>query len=169
MFPWVTRLSLTVYQITAITYNFSQKKRCFLVTISKPLTLYLSLLIWIVFLQEEIKTLMTYLIEKYFNTFEGINYVQTFKGLKQRYDQQQERAVLMNRLDTLFTVFLLYLFYNEWQKNNWYMKRLDKCYVVFFINAASYICYSLESIWNQLRWIKNITRKSKSRQVCIMF
>jgi len=38
--------------------------------------------------KEDIKTLITYLVEKHFAAFEGVTYVQTFKALRQRYDQR---------------------------------------------------------------------------------
>jgi len=48
-------------------------------------------------LQEDIKTLITYLVEKHFSAFEGVTYVQTFKALRQRYDQRAERSVMADR------------------------------------------------------------------------
>ncbi|XP_078001272.1 serine/threonine-protein phosphatase 4 regulatory subunit 3-like isoform X2 [Glandiceps talaboti] len=40
---------------------------------------------------EDIKSLITYVIESHNDTFQDINYVQTFKVLKIKYDQQQDR------------------------------------------------------------------------------
>ncbi|GAB0092491.1 Serine/threonine-protein phosphatase 4 regulatory subunit 3 [Sergentomyia squamirostris] len=40
---------------------------------------------------EDIKTLCTYFVEKFGKVFEDIEYVQTFKSLKTKYDQHQER------------------------------------------------------------------------------
>ena len=42
-------------------------------------------------LQEDIKSLTCYIVEKHYDAFEGVIYVQTFKNLKQRYEQHQDR------------------------------------------------------------------------------
>ena len=42
-------------------------------------------------LQEDIKSLTSHIVENYYDSFEGVDYVQTFKTLKQRYEQQQDR------------------------------------------------------------------------------
>lgn len=42
-------------------------------------------------LQEDIKSLTAHVIENYWKALEDVDYVQTFKGLKLRYDQQRER------------------------------------------------------------------------------
>ena len=44
--------------------------------------------------RQDIKTLITYLVEKHFAAFENVTYVQTFKALRQRYDQ---RTVVTDR------------------------------------------------------------------------
>ena len=44
-----------------------------------------------VLLQEDIKSLTCYIVEKHYGAFEGVSYVQTFKNLKQRYEQHQDR------------------------------------------------------------------------------
>lgn len=40
---------------------------------------------------EDIKSLCTYFVEKFGKIFDDIEYVQTFKGLRTKYDQQQDR------------------------------------------------------------------------------
>ena len=42
-------------------------------------------------LQEDVKSLITYVVEDYMSSFESVDYVQTFKGLKMRYDQERDR------------------------------------------------------------------------------
>jgi len=42
-------------------------------------------------LQEDIKSLTCYIVEKHYEAFESVAYVQTFKNLKQRYEQHQDR------------------------------------------------------------------------------
>ncbi|XP_052869118.1 serine/threonine-protein phosphatase 4 regulatory subunit 3 [Anopheles cruzii] len=41
--------------------------------------------------QEDIKSLYTYFVENFGKRFDGVQYVQTFKTLKTKYDQQQDR------------------------------------------------------------------------------
>ena len=48
-------------------------------------------------MQEDIKVLITYLVEKHFGAFEGVTYVQTFKALRQRYDQRADHTVITDR------------------------------------------------------------------------
>lgn len=43
------------------------------------------------YLQEDIKTLYTYIVESFEKVLENVQYVQTFKLMKQRYYQLQER------------------------------------------------------------------------------
>jgi len=40
---------------------------------------------------EDVKSLITYVVEDYMSSFESVDYVQTFKGLKMRYDQERDR------------------------------------------------------------------------------
>lgn len=42
---------------------------------------------------EDIKSLMTYVIENFYNELENFNYVRTFKDLKLRYDQHKEKPI----------------------------------------------------------------------------
>ena len=42
------------------------------------------------FFQEDIKSLITYVVETHFKAFENVEYVETFKKLKQRFDQHQD-------------------------------------------------------------------------------
>ena len=42
-------------------------------------------------LQEDMKSLTGHIVERHYKAFEDVNYVKTFKNLKQRYDQQQDR------------------------------------------------------------------------------
>lgn len=42
-------------------------------------------------LQEDIKSLTAHVIENYWKALEDVDYVQTFKGLKLRFEQQRER------------------------------------------------------------------------------
>ena len=44
-------------------------------------------------LQEDIKLLVSYVVERHFAAFEGVTYVQTFRVLKQRHEQQLDRAL----------------------------------------------------------------------------
>ena len=41
--------------------------------------------------QEDMKSLINYVVEDYMPSFESVDYVQTFKGLKMRYDQERDR------------------------------------------------------------------------------
>lgn len=41
--------------------------------------------------QEDIKSLLTYFVESFGKFFDDVQYVQTFKTLKSKYDQQQDR------------------------------------------------------------------------------
>ena len=41
--------------------------------------------------------MITYLVEKHFAAFENVTYVQTFKALRQRYDQRTERSIVTDR------------------------------------------------------------------------
>lgn len=41
--------------------------------------------------QEDIKSLTAHIVENYWKSLEDVDYVQTFKGLKLRYEQQRER------------------------------------------------------------------------------
>lgn len=50
---------------------------------------------------EDIKSLITYFVERHYKSFEDVNYVQTFKVLKQRHEQHQDR--LINRAGALET------------------------------------------------------------------
>ena len=43
-------------------------------------------------LQENITTLCTYIVENHIDSFKEHSYVETFKGLKLRYDQEQDKA-----------------------------------------------------------------------------
>ena len=44
-----------------------------------------------IFLQEDIKSLCTHVVEHFGPTLDKITYVQTFKALRLRYDQHQDR------------------------------------------------------------------------------
>jgi len=46
---------------------------------------------------DDIKSLVTYVVEKQLKSFESVTYVQTFKMLRQRYDQQQDRLLLHSK------------------------------------------------------------------------
>lgn len=41
--------------------------------------------------QEDVKSLTAHIVENYWKALEDVDYVQTFKGLKLRYEQQRER------------------------------------------------------------------------------
>lgn len=41
--------------------------------------------------KEDVKSLTAHIIENYWKALEDVDYVQTFKGLKLRYEQQRER------------------------------------------------------------------------------
>lgn len=44
------------------------------------------------FLQEDIKSLSTYIVETFQKDLEGVKYVKTFETLKLRYEQQRDRS-----------------------------------------------------------------------------
>uniref|UniRef100_A0A8D2NTQ2 Serine/threonine-protein phosphatase 4 regulatory subunit 3-like central domain-containing protein n=1 Tax=Zosterops lateralis melanops TaxID=1220523 RepID=A0A8D2NTQ2_ZOSLA len=44
-----------------------------------------------VLLQEDIKSLIAHIVENFYNALESIEYVQTFKGLKTKYEQEKDR------------------------------------------------------------------------------
>ncbi|ELW48298.1 Serine/threonine-protein phosphatase 4 regulatory subunit 3B [Tupaia chinensis] len=46
---------------------------------------------------ENIKSLIAYIIEKFYKTLESIEYVQTFKGLKIKHEQENERQVQIRK------------------------------------------------------------------------
>lgn len=50
---------------------------------------------------EDIKTLCSHVVENYGKRLDSICYVQTFKALKHRYDQQQDKLKERNSLDRL--------------------------------------------------------------------
>lgn len=41
--------------------------------------------------QEDIKSLTTHIVDNFYKALEHIEYVQTFKGLKLRYEQERDR------------------------------------------------------------------------------
>uniref|UniRef100_A0A8C7UTU7 Serine/threonine-protein phosphatase 4 regulatory subunit 3 n=1 Tax=Oncorhynchus mykiss TaxID=8022 RepID=A0A8C7UTU7_ONCMY len=50
------------------------------------------------FIKEDIKSLIAHIIDNYYKALESIEYVQTFKGLKGRYEQEKDRQTLrLNR------------------------------------------------------------------------
>lgn len=51
--------------------------------------------------QEDIKSLTAHFIENHYKAFENVNYVQTFKHLKLRYDQHQDRMKEKSSLDAV--------------------------------------------------------------------
>ena len=57
-------------------------------------------------LQEDIRSLCTYVVEEYMDTFDKVDYVQTFKGLKLRFEQETDRQ---NRktIDRFLSLYLL--------------------------------------------------------------
>ena len=44
-----------------------------------------------VFLQEDVKSLIAHIVDNFYKALESIEYVQTFKGLKGRYEQEKDR------------------------------------------------------------------------------
>lgn len=42
-------------------------------------------------LQEDIKSLIAHIVDNFYKALESIEYVQTFKGLKGRYEQEKDR------------------------------------------------------------------------------
>ena len=42
------------------------------------------------------KSLCTYVVEDYMSSFESVDYVQTFKGLKMRFEQEKDRLTRKN-------------------------------------------------------------------------
>lgn len=42
-------------------------------------------------IQEDIKSLTTHIVENFYKALESIEYVQTFKGLKTKYEQEKDR------------------------------------------------------------------------------
>jgi len=77
--------------------------------------------------QEDIKTLITYLVEKHFAAFEGVTYVQTFKALRQRYDQRAERSVIADRLLPLPSLLLLFSLARFVAANSFHMPEKSLC------------------------------------------
>lgn len=50
--------------------------------------------------QEDIKSLIAHIVENFYNALESIEYVQTFKGLKTKYEQEKDRQnQKLNRYD----------------------------------------------------------------------
>lgn len=41
--------------------------------------------------QEDIKSVIAHIVDNFYNALESIEYVQTFKGLKGRYEQEKDR------------------------------------------------------------------------------
>ncbi|VCX40181.1 unnamed protein product [Gulo gulo] len=58
---------------------------------------------------ENIKSLITHIVEKFYKTLESIEYVQTFKGLKIKYDQEKDRQdqIRKNLHSILYSKILL--------------------------------------------------------------
>ena len=50
-------------------------------------------------MQEDIKSLIKYVIEKHYHAFEKIEYVKTFKSLKMRYDQSEDTSLSDSTID----------------------------------------------------------------------
>jgi len=44
-----------------------------------------------VFPQEDVKSLIAHIVDNFYKALESIEYVQTFKGLKGRYEQEKDR------------------------------------------------------------------------------
>lgn len=42
-------------------------------------------------MQEDIKSLIAHIVDNFYKALESIEYVQTFKGLKGRYEQEKDR------------------------------------------------------------------------------
>lgn len=42
-------------------------------------------------IQEDIKSLTAHIVENFYKALESIEYVQTFKGLKTKYEQEKDR------------------------------------------------------------------------------
>lgn len=42
-------------------------------------------------IQEDIKSLTSHIVENFYKALESIEYVQTFKGLKTKYEQEKDR------------------------------------------------------------------------------
>lgn len=66
--------------------------------------------------QEDIKSLIAHIVDNFYKALESIEYVQTFKGLKGRYEQEKDRQSQrlnrsVQRLDTkvicLYVQFLM--------------------------------------------------------------
>ena len=58
--------------------------------------------------QEDVKSLTAHIVENYWKSLEDVDYVQTFKGLKLRYEQQRERQD-NPKLDRFIYCFCVYL------------------------------------------------------------
>ena len=58
-------------------------------------------------MQEDIKALMSHVVENYGKVLEGVSYVQTFKALKSRYNQHQDKLKDRDKGGTLegFVIF----------------------------------------------------------------
>lgn len=56
-----------------------------------------------VLMQEDIKSLIAHIVENFYNALESIEYVQTFKGLKTKYEQEKDRQnQKLNRYDPVY-------------------------------------------------------------------
>lgn len=56
--------------------------------------------------QEDIKSLITHIVENHYRHFENVDYVQTFKNLQQRYEQLQDRLRDRASIDRLVPTLL---------------------------------------------------------------
>lgn len=54
-------------------------------------------------MQEDIKSLIAHIVENFYNALESIEYVQTFKGLKTKYEQEKDRQTQkLSRYDLVY-------------------------------------------------------------------
>lgn len=64
--------------------------------------------------QEDIKSLIAHIVDNFYKALESIEYVQTFKGLKGRYEQEKDRQSqrISRSVETEACVFLLFQYHN---------------------------------------------------------
>lgn len=58
-------------------------------------------------IQEDIKSLTAHIVENFYKALESIEYVQTFKGLKTKYEQEKDRQ--NQKLNRYYLSVLLHL------------------------------------------------------------
>lgn len=61
--------------------------------------------------QEDIKSLIAHIVDNFYKALESIEYVQTFKGLKGRYEQEKDRqSQRLNRSVQQFDTKMIFFY-----------------------------------------------------------